>query len=127
MKFQIKTKNKKYNVKISEENDNLKIKVENKEFLFPIEKDRSKKFLTPQTNFPKRDFSKKEIKAILAGTLSDIFVKEGDTIKEGQKLFILSAMKMENEIIAEADGKIKKILFKVGDQIKEGDILMLLI
>jgi len=128
MNLKIKIKNKEYNIEILEEESEVKIKVEGKEFAFPIEGNNSTdKFLAPQMNLPKKDFSIKEIKAVMAGNLSDIFVKEGDTIKEGQKLFILSAMKMENEIIAEMDGKIKKILFKVGDQIREGDILITLV
>ncbi len=80
----------------------------------------------PQTILPKRDFSSKTIKAALAGAISEVFVKEGDLVKEGQKLLTLSAMKMENEIVSEFVGKIKEIKVKQNDKVKEGDDLILL-
>jgi biotin carboxyl carrier protein len=80
----------------------------------------------PQTILPKRDFSSKTIKAALAGAISEVFVKEGDLVKEGQKLLTLSAMKMENEIVSEFVGKIKEVKVKQNDKVKEGDDLILL-
>jgi biotin carboxyl carrier protein len=78
----------------------------------------------PQTILPKRDFSSKTIKAALAGAITEVCVKEGDMIKEGQKLLTLSAMKMENEIVSEYIGKIKEVKVKQNDKVKEGDILI---
>ncbi len=80
----------------------------------------------PQTILPKRDFSSKTIKAALAGAISEVFVKEGDLVKEGQKLLTLSAMKMENEVVSEFVGKIKEVKVKQNDKVKEGDDLILL-
>lgn len=127
MNFKIKIKEKDYSIEILEEEKDVKIKVGDKEFSFASSNNKSKQSLVPQMSIPKRDFSKKEVKAPIAGALSQIFVSEGDVVKEGQKLFTLSAMKMENEIVAEKEGKIKKILFKLGDQVKEGDVLITLV
>lgn len=53
------------------------------------------------------------------------FVKEGDTIVEGQVLCIVEAMKLMNEVKSDKSGKIAKILVKNGDAVKKGDKLFL--
>lgn len=121
MKFKIKIKDKEYQTEISEKDDLVKIKVGGKEFDFTKDK---QKVVVAKTSFSRRDFSKKEIKAPISGTISGVFIKEGDFIKRGQKVFLLEAMKMENEIISEFEGKIEKISGQKGQKVKEGDILV---
>ena len=58
--------------------------------------------------------------APLPGVIVSIQVKEGDTITKGQCLAVLEAMKMENNIEAEAPGVITKIHVKEGDSVLEG-------
>ncbi len=48
----------------------------------------------------------KQVKAPLAGTILSVFVSKGDTVKKGQVLLTLEALKLENEITAPQDGKI---------------------
>lgn len=64
------------------------------------------------------------IKSPLPGVILDIFVKEGDTVKEGQKLMMLEAMKMENNIEAESNGVVTKINVSKGSSVLEGDVLI---
>ncbi|HQO09584.1 MAG TPA: biotin/lipoyl-binding protein [Clostridiales bacterium] len=64
-----------------------------------------------------------EVLAPLPGLILNVLVKTGDTVKSGQKIMIMEAMKMENDINATRDGKIKMINVKNGDNISEGDIL----
>lgn len=127
MNLKIKIKNKNYNIEILEEENQVRIKVEGKDFAFPILNNKSKQINVPKMDIPKRDFSEKEVRAPIAGTISEIFVKQGDIIKQGQKLFVLSAMKMENEVISEAQGRIQKILFKAKDEVKEEDIIIIFV
>ena len=54
------------------------------------------------------------------------FVKEGDSVTEGQTLCIVEAMKLMNEVKSTVAGKIKKILFKDKDSIKKGQTLMII-
>jgi acetyl-CoA carboxylase biotin carboxyl carrier protein len=54
------------------------------------------------------------------------FVKEGDTISEGQVLCIVEAMKLMNEVKSDKSGKISKVLVKNGDPVKKGDKLFLI-
>lgn len=65
-----------------------------------------------------------EVKSPLPGNIMNVFVKENDEVKKGDKLLMYEAMKMENLIYAEKDGTIAKIKVKPGDNILEGDVLM---
>ena len=65
-----------------------------------------------------------EIKAPMPGLVLDIAVTEGQEVKEGDKLLILEAMKMENSIMIHADAVIKKILVKPGQPVDKGQVLI---
>jgi biotin carboxyl carrier protein len=56
----------------------------------------------------------------LPGVIISVDVKEGQAVKQGQKVAVLEAMKMENEIQAEADGTVVAILVQKGDSVLEG-------
>jgi len=60
------------------------------------------------------------LSAPMPGTIIDILVKEGDTVKRGVPLLILEAMKMEHTITAPGTGIVKAIRFRKGDQVQEG-------
>ena len=55
-----------------------------------------------------------------------IKVKEGDTVKRGQTLLVLEAMKMENDIKADRDGKVTAIKVSKGESILEGTDLIII-
>jgi biotin carboxyl carrier protein len=62
--------------------------------------------------------------APMAGKIVVVKVKEGDSVKLGQVLCILEAMKMENEITAPKTGTIQSINISEGMGVSEGDILL---
>lgn len=62
----------------------------------------------------------RKITAPLPGVIIEISVKEGDSVTAGQKVAILEAMKMENEIQAETSGVVTKIHVSTGDSVLEG-------
>lgn len=64
------------------------------------------------------------LKAPLPGVILEIYVKEGDTVTEGQKLMMLEAMKMENNIESDWSGVVKKINVSKGSSVLEGDVLI---
>jgi pyruvate carboxylase len=68
----------------------------------------------------------KHLGASMPGMVVTVAVQPGDSIKKGQKLFSLEAMKMETNLTAERDGKISQILVKRGTQVAAGDLLMTL-
>lgn len=65
-----------------------------------------------------------KISSPLPGTVVNIFVREGDTVKVGQKLMVLEAMKMENNIDSDKDGKVRSIPVRPGQSVMEGDTLI---
>jgi len=66
------------------------------------------------------------IKSPLPGVVLDIFVKVGDTVKPGQHVLMLEAMKMENNIDADKEGIIKEIRVQKNDSVMEGDALIVI-
>ncbi|MBQ6077257.1 MAG: biotin/lipoyl-binding protein [Clostridia bacterium] len=64
-----------------------------------------------------------EVKAPMPGNILQVNIKPGDTVKEGQQLMILEAMKMENEILAPASGKITIIAVAKGSTVESGSLL----
>ena len=62
----------------------------------------------------------KIVKSPLPGVILSIDVKEGQVVKRGQKLAVLEAMKMENEILSEFDGTVSAIHVAKGDSVLEG-------
>lgn len=59
----------------------------------------------------------------MPGTILDIKCKPGDTVKRGQALFILEAMKMENEIPAPCDGVVASVEVTKGATVETGSLL----
>ncbi len=68
----------------------------------------------------------KKINAPMPGTVVDVKVNAGDTVKKGQILVILEAMKMENEIMAPEDGKVVSVVTTKGAAVNTGDALVVL-
>ncbi|MGI6314123.1 MAG: biotin/lipoyl-containing protein [Candidatus Cryptobacteroides sp.] len=68
-----------------------------------------------------------KITSPLPGVVIELCVKEGEAVKRGQKLLVLEAMKMENEIQAESDGTVSKLFVNKGDSVLEGADLALLV
>ncbi|MBO4671918.1 MAG: acetyl-CoA carboxylase biotin carboxyl carrier protein subunit [Bacteroidales bacterium] len=56
----------------------------------------------------------------LPGVIISVDVKEGQPVKKGQKVAVLEAMKMENEIQADDDGVVSAVLVQKGDSVLEG-------
>jgi len=63
------------------------------------------------------------VTAPMPGKILDVKVKVGDSVKSGDVLLILEAMKMENEIVAPKDGVVKEIRVTPGDSVNRGDVL----
>ena len=66
------------------------------------------------------------MKSPLPGVILDIKVNVGDTVKKGQVIIILEAMKMENNINADKDGKITAINVSKGESVLEGTDLVII-
>ena len=74
-----------------------------------------KKYVAPD---PKKVF------AFIPGSIKKISVKEGKTVKVGQNLFMLEAMKMLNQVKSPINGRLKKINVKQGDIVMKNQLLL---
>ena len=59
----------------------------------------------------------------MPGTILDVKASVGQAVKAGDVLFILEAMKMENDIVSPADGTVKQILVSKGSTVSTDDVL----
>ena len=65
-----------------------------------------------------------KLAAPMPGTILDIKVNPGDSVKKGTLVVILEAMKMENEIFSPEDGTIATINVTKGQQVNSGDMIL---
>jgi glutaconyl-CoA/methylmalonyl-CoA decarboxylase subunit gamma len=65
-----------------------------------------------------------DIDSPFAGRVVSISVQAGQTVKEGEQLMVLEAMKMNNYIYAPRSGRISAIHVKPGDAVEEGQLLL---
>lgn len=64
------------------------------------------------------------VKAELPGVVTSLFVQLGATVRKGQPLLVLEAMKMENEILSPRDGTVKALPVPAGKSVMRGDLLV---
>lgn len=66
----------------------------------------------------------KMVMSYIPGTILDIFVKEGDEVKEGDNLLLLEAMKMRNKVTAPISGTIKSICITTNEIVPKNKLLI---
>lgn len=65
-----------------------------------------------------------DVKAPMPGLLLKLKKNVGDEVALGESLFILEAMKMENELRSPASGMVKKIFFKEGQSVEKDSVIL---
>lgn len=75
---------------------------------------------------PAGNVSGEPIKSPMPGSILDVKASVGAKVKKGQLLFILEAMKMENEIFSSLDGVVSQIMVSKGSSVSTNDILMVI-
>ncbi len=66
------------------------------------------------------------LNAPMPGKVVEVQIKKGSSVKKGDTLIILEAMKMEHKVSAPSSGKIKNILVSKGEQVENGQTLVVL-
>ncbi len=134
-KYKLKINGNSYYVHIKDTDDNI-ITLEVNGSAYEVEMEKEvKKTKTPtlvrggtksahQVCNLKTSTSTKKINAPLPGTILKILVKEGDEVKTGDKLMVLEAMKMENNILAESGGKVQSVKVQENAAVLQGDLLL---
>lgn len=124
-----------YNVVINDADDTI-VTVEVNGTPYKVEIDKPKTAPASKVNRPARPAvsvsapkpaaSKSGIKSPLPGVILSVKVKVGDTVKKGQCVLVLEAMKMENNIPANKDGKVVDIKVNQGESVLEGADLIII-
>lgn len=100
------------------ENDKVAvIKLDNARYEVKLKDDTD--LLLEQLGISNKSNKVQNIKAPMPGLVLSINVKEGDTVKKGDGLLVLEAMKMENLIKAQSEGTIKKIHIAKGTKVEK--------
>jgi biotin carboxyl carrier protein len=81
----------------------------------------TKKF---QNRIPWQAPNPKLINAVIPGTIIDILVKNGQSVKKGETLIILEAMKMQTQILMPFDGIIKNICVKPDEKVPKKQLMI---
>lgn len=104
-----------FNMSEKEKFNNLEIDSTNYETRFTT------KYLNRKT-YQKKD--PKIISAFIPGIIKEVYIHEGHKVKDGEKLLILEAMKMENTVFAPLTGTLKKVHVKKNERVSKGQILI---
>lgn len=64
------------------------------------------------------------VRAFMPGTVEQVVVKVGDSVKEGDVLLIFRAMKMSNRMLSPKEGKVLSINAIVGENVPKGTVLI---
>jgi biotin carboxyl carrier protein len=67
-----------------------------------------------------------EVKAIIPGKVAAVLVAVGDSVTAGERLLVIEAMKMQNELRAPRDGTIARVNVASGENIDVGDVLLVI-
>lgn len=89
-----------------------------------VEVEKPRPVVKPAAASAKPSALKSGVKAPLPGVILEIKVNVGDTVKKGDTVLILEAMKMENNICAEKDGTVTAIQVEAGESVMEGTLLV---
>ena len=65
-----------------------------------------------------------DVVAPMSGIIKDIFVREGQEVTRGQRVAVLEAMKMENDLLAECDGNVTGIYVTKGEPVSDGATIL---
>jgi biotin carboxyl carrier protein len=140
MRYSIKIGQQSYAVQIVDlETRPVIVDVDGEKFeVWPEEEDRAQQTIKPQSGstkgisaipcppepLPQAVVSPKCVTAPIPGVIVAVTIKPGQSVKRGEEICVLEAMKMKNSIRAARDGVIETIDVTVGDQVRHGQTLI---
>jgi biotin carboxyl carrier protein len=66
----------------------------------------------------------RKINAFIPGLIVSLFTEKGKKVKKGDKLLVLEAMKMKNDVASPADGIVREVMIKEGSVVVKGQLLI---
>ena len=110
-------------VRFDKENKTCIIQVNNHEYFVSVE-DRFDALLHQLGMDNINNYKVNDLKAPMPGLVLSIMVEPGDSVKKGEGLMVLEAMKMENIIRTSADGIVKSIDVKKSEAVEKNQVLI---
>jgi biotin carboxyl carrier protein len=114
-----------YEIDILEADEALMVLVNGQPFQVEIQ-DEQQKRLRAATGKGEAKAGKRTVAAPMPGKVVKLLVKPGDTVKPGDGVIVVEAMKMENELKAPAAGTIKEIRAEEGKAVSGGEVLVVI-
>lgn len=112
----------------------VRIEVNGTPYLVEIHKEikhaKTPKLVRPLLREPQKIIEKSDagslvlVKSPLPGIIIEVSVKTGDIVSKGDKLVVMEAMKMENDIKAEKDGEIRSVKINVGQSVLQDEVII---
>ena len=140
--YKLKINGNEYNVDINEvEGQEIKLDVNGTSYVVTVDQEIKQQKRTVVSSSPRPQVSPaaggdvlksnapvagSKVTTPLPGTILEVFVNVGDTVKAGQTVVLLEAMKMENNIEADTAGTVKEVKVRKGDSVLEGDVLVVI-
>ncbi|MCQ3034692.1 MAG: DUF2118 domain-containing protein [Bacilli bacterium] len=113
-----------YNIKVN--GKTYKVELESIEEVASAAKAEAPKTATPAAAPVAAGAGDKQIVAPLQGAVTQIKVNVGDTVKKGQTVAIIEAMKLENEVSSPVDGVVTSVAVTKGASVATNDLLFVL-
>jgi biotin carboxyl carrier protein len=110
-----------------ENNENIMAESSEDKFITLVVNEAGYRTLSNKMNNQRKPYEPADpskIKSFMPGNVPEIFVEEGDQVKEGDRLLILEAMKMKNILLAPFDGSVKAINVKLGETVPKNFVLL---
>lgn len=137
MKYKITIDGKEYAVQVkSIVGDSAQVEVNGKPYNVSVESDRPAAAAVPARKVTAAPAAQKPapaaavvtggakaVTAPLPGVIIQVLAAPGQSVQRGQKIAVLEAMKMENDILAPADGQLQSIAVHQGDSVLEGALI----
>ena len=80
----------------------------------------------PSAAAPKASGTEVEVKSPMEGNVIEICANVGDSVKNGQKILVIEAMKLENDVVSPYDGVVGKILVEKGQSVTAKEVIALI-
>lgn len=114
---------KKYKVNVNGSLYEIEVELMSEEEVKKSKKQNNNKTEEPKQATPAKAGEGTNVISPMPGTILSVNIKEGDSVKKGQVLMILEAMKMENEIMASEDGTVTAVCVSGGQSVETGTVL----
>jgi biotin carboxyl carrier protein len=114
-----------YEIDVLEAEEALMVLVNGQPFRIEIQ-DEQQKRLRAAAGKGADKAAKRSVSAPMPGKVVKLLVKPGDTVKPGDGVIVVEAMKMENELKASAPGTVKEIRVQEGKAVAGGEVLVVI-